>query len=108
MGPLHQHMTVAARGSEGATVAVTGEVDASNADCLRLAILAAAANLGAQLEVDLAEVTFMDSTGLRAIADASLALQLERSGSSLVLSNVPRQVLRLVKIIDIGPLEIRR
>jgi anti-sigma B factor antagonist len=105
MGPLHQDMTTAFRGSAGATVAVTGEVDASNADRLRLAILAAAAQPGVQLEVDLAEVGFMDSSGLRAIADA--ARELERSGSSLVLCHVPRQVLRLLELADVGPLEVR-
>jgi anti-sigma B factor antagonist len=106
MGPLRQDETVASGGSKGSTVAVRGEVDASNADRVRLAILAAAAKHGAQIEVNLAEVIFMDSTGLRAIADASS--ELERSGSSLVLSHVPRQVLRLLEIADVGPLEIRR
>jgi anti-sigma B factor antagonist len=106
MGPLHQDITIASSGSEGGTVAVAGEVDASNAGGLRLAILAAAAQPGAHIEVDLAEVIFMDSTGLRAIADASS--ELERSGSSLVLCHVPRQVLRLLEIADVGPLEIRR
>jgi anti-sigma regulatory factor (Ser/Thr protein kinase) len=48
----------------------------------------------------------MDSTGLKAIAEAALAL--DPSGSGLVLCNVPRHVLRILKITDIGPsLEIR-
>ena len=100
-------MTITAGGTGRASVAVTGEVDASNADSLRLAILNAARTRGALLEVDLAGVTFMDSCGLRAIADASLVL--ERSGSRLVLCNVPRQVLRILEITDIGAnLEVRR
>jgi anti-anti-sigma factor len=83
-----------------ARVAVTGEVDASNAESLRLAILDAATKHGAPLEVDLGEVTFMDSTGLRAIADVNLAL--EPSGSGLVLCNVGRHVRRLLDITGIG------
>jgi anti-sigma B factor antagonist len=88
--------------SSGGSVrlAVTGEVDASNAEQLRLAILDAATKHAAQLDVDLAGVTFMDSSGLRAIADASLAL--EPSGSGLVLCNVPRHVRRILEITDIG------
>lgn len=97
----------AAPGGSAATVAITGEVDASNADQLRLEILDAATTLGPQLDVDLAGVTFMDSSGLRAIADASQAL--EPSGSGLVLCNVPRQVRRILEITDLGlTLKVRR
>ena len=89
-----------------AAVAVTGEVDASNAEDLCLAILAAAMVHGSPLEVDLAGVTFMDSTGLRAITDAAHAL--EASGSALVLSNMPRQVRRIMQISGLGStLEVR-
>jgi anti-anti-sigma factor len=78
---------------------VVGEVDASNAEQLRLSILEAAPS-GTRLELDLAPVTFMDSSGLRAIADASRALW--TVGSGLVLCHVPRQVRRLLEITDIG------
>jgi anti-anti-sigma factor len=90
-----------------ARLVVTGEVDASNADRLRLAILDAARKTEGQLEVDLGGVTFMDSTGLRAMADGSRAL--EPCGSRLVLCKVPRQVLRLLAITEIGAtLGVRR
>jgi anti-sigma B factor antagonist len=91
-------MTTSSGGPGKGGLAVTGEVDASNADELRLAILDAAGTDSAQLEVDLAGVAFMDSTGLRAIADACVAL--EQSGSGLVLCNVPRQVRRILEITD--------
>jgi anti-sigma B factor antagonist len=106
MNTLHQDLTIAAGGPGRASVAVSGEVDASNAGRLRLAILDAASEHGVQLEVDLAGVTFMDSTGLRAIAEAALAL--DPSGSGLVLCNVPRVVLRILEITDFGcTLEVR-
>jgi anti-sigma B factor antagonist len=97
---LHHDMTITAGTTGPASVTVVGEVDASNADRLRLTILDAANQTGAKLEVDLAAVTFIDSSGLRAIADASRGL--EKSGTRLVLSNLPRQVLRLLAITDIG------
>jgi anti-anti-sigma factor len=90
----------AADRGRSARLAVTGEVDASNADRLRLAILDAARMHGSQLDVDLAGVTFIDSAGLRAIEDANRAM--ERSGSGPVLCNVPRQVRRIMEIVDIG------
>jgi anti-sigma B factor antagonist len=83
-----------------ARVAVTGEVDASNTDRLRLAILDAGGGHGPQVDVDLTGVRFMDSSGLKAITDVSLAL--DPSGSGLVLCNVSRQVRRTLEVTDIG------
>jgi anti-sigma B factor antagonist len=107
MDTLNQEMTTAAGGPGRASLAVTGEVDASNADRLRSAILEAAGENDAQLEVDLAAVTFMDSTGLRAIEEASRTI--DPSGAGLVVHNVPRQVQRLLDISEVWPsLEVRR
>jgi anti-sigma B factor antagonist len=107
MDALHHVMTITVVETGRAIVAVTGEVDASNADRVRLAILDAAGQHDAKPEVDLAAVTLMDSSGLRAIAEASRAL--ESPGSGLVLCNVPRQVLRLLAVTDIGAdLEVNR
>jgi anti-sigma B factor antagonist len=98
---LDHDMTITAGETGHASVAVAGDVDASSGDGVRLAILDAARNPGARLEVDLAAgVTFMDSSGLRAIADASRALA--SLGSGLVLCDVPRRVLRLLAVTDIG------
>jgi anti-sigma B factor antagonist len=106
MATLPRTLTVAAAGSGRASAAVMAEVDASSACRLRLAMLDAASKNDAPLEVDLAGVTFMDSTSHSAIADASLAL--DPSGAGLVLCNVPRQVQRLLEIIEVGSfLEVR-
>jgi len=99
-------MTISTGGADRAVVAVSGEVDASNAASLRLAILDFASNEiaklsdRAELRVDLAGVTFMDSSGIRAIADASLAL--DPAGFALMLCNVPRQVMRILGITSVG------
>jgi len=63
-----------------------------------LAILGAAGRHGAQIELDLAGLTFIDSTGVSAIADAALVLGAPRAG--LVLCNVPRHMLRILAIMD--------
>jgi anti-sigma B factor antagonist len=107
MDTFHHEMTIAVGETGRQSLAVSGDVDASNADLVRLAIRDAAREHGTKLEVDLAGVTFIDSSGLRAIADASRALNSE--GSGLVVCNVPRQVLRLLTITDIGAdLEVNR
>jgi anti-sigma B factor antagonist len=101
-----QDLTVEAGKHGLASLTVTGEVDASNADRLRMAILDAAHKHQTPLEVDLGGVTFMDSSGVRAMADASVAL--DPSGSGLVLCNVPRHVRRIIEITDVGSLlEVR-
>jgi anti-sigma B factor antagonist len=93
-------VTIAIFKSSQSSVTVTGEVDASNAAEMCLALLDAARRGRPPLEVDLAGVTFMDSTGLRAIDEAAKTLAV--SGSRLVLHNAPRHVLRIIEIMGIG------
>jgi anti-sigma B factor antagonist len=94
-------MRIAATGPAAANIAVYGEVDASTADRLRMAIVDAASKRAGELEVDLSAVTFMDSAGLRAIAQAAEAL--EPTGRGVLLRNVPRAVLRLIEVVDAWP-----
>jgi anti-anti-sigma factor len=102
MDTLHQDMTITVAPDRG-TVVVVGEVDVSNAVGLRVAIIDAAREHEGRLQLDLAGITFIDSAGLMAIADASVALR-----SALVLCNVPRQVRRILAITGIGAaLEVR-
>lgn len=52
-------------GAGGTTVSVVGEIDSSNCEQLQ-AVLTDQANTG-QVDVDLSEVSFIDSSGLRAL-----------------------------------------
>jgi anti-anti-sigma factor len=107
MDTLHHDMTITAGESGRASVPGAEEVDASSADRLRPASLDAASQHGVQLDGELAGVTSTDSTGLRAIADASLAQ--EPSESGLVVCNVSRQVRRIPAISPVGrPLKDRQ
>jgi anti-sigma B factor antagonist len=71
-----------------------GEVDLSSIDVLRRPLAAARQDRTATL-VDLAEVGFMDSTGLHLLLDA--ALDAEKDGWSLSF-RPSRQVLRLLEV----------
>ena len=94
---LVDDMTITLTGAGRARLAVRGEVDGTNAVRLRQAIVDAGLDGAGEVEVDLAEVTFMDSTGLRALADASKEL----GPVELVLCRVPRQVARILEITSI-------
>jgi anti-sigma B factor antagonist len=90
-------MTITVTDPGQARLAVSGEVDATNALRLRQAIVDAGIASWADVEVDLAGVTFMDSTGLRALAAASVEL----APVELVLCAVPRQLSRILEITGI-------
>lgn len=81
--------------AEGVTrVAVAGEIDMSNEDELRRR-LAEAAAIGLRLELDLAGVEFMDSSGLRALIEVRRDVAV---GSMLVLTGVSPAVARLLEV----------
>ncbi len=101
---LLDDLTITITESGRPRLAVTGDVDATNAFRLRLAIVAAAVESFGEVEVDLSGVTFIDSTGLRALVDASTALGLVE----LVLCEVPRHVSRILEITGIArSIEVR-
>jgi anti-sigma B factor antagonist len=76
-------------GTRGGRIAVCGEIDLSNAASLRglLAPLTAGAD---ELVVDLGEVTFCDTSGLRALLDVNSAARAR--GHRLVLWRVRRHL----------------
>lgn len=89
-------MRITTSTGEGVTVLeVTGEVDLSTADQLRDAAIAALTPYGGTLRIDLAEVTFMDSTGLGALVAVH-----EYAGDQhrVLIQNPRRNVQRILEI----------
>jgi anti-sigma B factor antagonist len=84
----------------GALVCVTGEVDVSNASELRDAIDAALAEKPAELRVDLAEVPYIDSTGIGVLVGA--AHRAAESGSKLVVARPQKNVERVLGLLGVG------
>jgi anti-anti-sigma factor len=80
----------------GGICRVTGEVDISNADELSDHALEALKANGTPLVIDFSGVTFMDSSGLRALV--AIRKHAIRRGvwSGVELRGVPRRVLRLM------------
>ncbi|MDO4796961.1 MAG: STAS domain-containing protein [Coriobacteriales bacterium] len=85
-----------------AVVSVEGEVDVSNAGELRDALEAAAmaADGTAQsVTVDLAGVSYMDSTGIGVLVGAKN--RANQAGASLVVANPQRNVARVLSLLGV-------
>jgi anti-anti-sigma factor len=84
----------------GPVVTVGGEVDVATAPRLRAEIDALALGRGQLLVVDLAGVTFCDSSGISAlIAARNLA---EQAGAGIALAAVPDRLGRTFALIGLG------
>ena len=85
-----------------AVVAVHGELDLNNADDVR-AELNRHLDAGRRvLRIDVAGVTFLDSTALGALLEA--AERCRQGRGLLILTNVPPRVARLIKIAGLEQL----
>ncbi|HEV7584539.1 MAG TPA: STAS domain-containing protein [Solirubrobacteraceae bacterium] len=83
------------------TVALMGELDLSTADELEARIEQACSDGAGELVLDLQELSFMDSTGLRAILGARE--RCEGHGCELFLTRAQPAVLRLLQLTGVLP-----
>ena len=83
-------------------IAPTGELDIATTPALEHAIAEATGEPGATLVLDLRELTFMDSTGLRTLAQTNA--RAEPGGFSLAIIRGPRQIERVLEISGLGAL----
>ena len=83
-------------------IAPCGELDIVTAPQLVEAVDDATSEPVAELVLDLRELTFMDSTGLRALAQARV--KAEQAGTALTIWRGPRQIERVLEISGLGPL----
>jgi anti-anti-sigma factor len=79
-----------------------GELDIATAGQLERAVDEATAGAVAELVLDLRELTFMDSTGLRTLAQANV--KAGQAGTALSIWRGPRQIERVLEISGLGPL----
>jgi anti-anti-sigma factor len=82
-------------------VALRGELDARDASWLARALSAAAAS-GSRIIVDLAGLTFMDCSGVRALVTARM--QARQAGGDLLLAEPRGAVLRLLSLLQVAGL----
>ncbi len=83
-------------------VVPSGELDIVTAPQLEQVISEATSEPVRELVLDLRELTFMDSTGLRTLAQASQKTQ--RAGTTLSIWRGPHQIERVLEISGLGPL----
>lgn len=84
---------------DASLLVVVGEVDASSADELRSAVVDALA-AHQEIVIDLAGVTFMDSSGLSVLTHARN--QLDEQGGKLTLRSPSSSVTRLLEITGLA------
>lgn len=94
MEPAPEFSVTARPSGEAVVVAPVGEIDLATVDALSQA-LAAAREESESIVLDLREVTFMDSAGLRLVLEAS------RQGASFAVVRGPREVQRLFDLVGL-------
>ena len=85
-----------------ATYTPRGELDLATAPELEQKVLAAVRDGGREVVVDLRELTFMDSTGVRAIVAAHHAAEASGTTLRVVRPRPGSAVLRVIEISGIG------
>ncbi|MEA2157618.1 MAG: anti-sigma factor antagonist [Solirubrobacteraceae bacterium] len=83
-------------------IAPAGELDIASAPEFEQAIADATSEPGAELVIDLRELTFMDSTGLRALAQTNA--RADEAGFALSIVRGPRQIERVLEISGLADL----
>ena len=83
-------------------IAPSGELDIATTPALEQAIAEATKTAGAALVLDLRELTFMDSTGLRTLAQCNA--RAEQDGFTLTIWRGSRQIERVLEISGLGAL----
>jgi anti-anti-sigma factor len=95
-----------ARNGHGVTLAISGEIDISNAENFTREVHSLFNGANGEMTLDLQHCAFIDSAGIRALV--VLAQKQQALGRTLKLSGVtgePERVLRLSGLLDSGLLE---
>jgi anti-sigma B factor antagonist len=79
-----------------AVIRVTGEIDVASVQDLDACVRKARSHYSPHLILDLAEVDFMDCTGLRVLADASTNIR--NDGGSVAIARPSRQAAHLFEV----------
>jgi anti-sigma B factor antagonist len=87
-------------------LAVGGEIDIATAPRLRNAVDAALASGAAEIAIDLAATTFMDSAGVHVLVDATR--RAAELGRSLTIASPSAAVLRVIELAGVAELLLPR
>jgi anti-anti-sigma factor len=90
------------RNARSTRIAPCGELDIATTPELEQALADAMADTATEIVLDLRELTFMDSSGLRALAQANT--RAGESGVGLSIWRGPRQIERVLEISGLGAL----
>ena len=99
MHPLPEFSVTRRRTGEAVVVVPVGEIDLATIDQLESEIEAAAGE-STQLVLDLRDISFMDSAGLRLVLQCSR--RLAEAGGALTVVRGTREVQRLFDLVGLG------
>jgi anti-sigma B factor antagonist len=98
-----QHLQIATQRDDGtAVVRASGELDAYTSDQLARAVTTVVASGAKAVELDVAELLFVDSAGLRAILAARD--EAVRGGVAFELAGAREQLVRLLELTGLSDL----
>jgi anti-anti-sigma factor len=83
------------------TVRVSGDIDLATAEKLSESLEGAVSRVG-EVRVDLSEVTFLDSTGIRSLVQAYRSAQ--SRGGALYVVGARQWVAKVLEVTGVGPL----
>jgi anti-anti-sigma factor len=89
-------------GGDGIDVAITGEMDLATSEPLGRTLKRVLASKPVMMRLDLAEVSFLDSSGIRCLV--GVAERAAEVGSHLVVRNPTPMVLRVLEICGVDQL----
>jgi anti-sigma B factor antagonist len=88
------------KGADSILIVLSGELDLGSAPQLEEAFEFAQRNEVRHVTVDLRDLTFLDSTGVRVFLEADLATRNGRAGISFIAG--PRKVMQVLEITAVG------
>jgi anti-sigma B factor antagonist len=95
------HLAVKAKGAgERPVLVLTGELDIATVDQLRAAAGEVLSATGRSLELDLSQVTFLDSSGLGVLVE--LRNLLRERGGSLTVGAASRPAIRVIELAGLA------
>ena len=91
---------VTSANGDSRVIRVCGEVDVSNKDELNAAVMSAQSEGGREVEVDLTEVSYIDSSGIGVLVAA--AHRASDSDTRFFVSHPQRNVARVLSMLGMG------
>lgn len=104
MGDIGQVKIRSTRADERHTIVLAGELDVAGAPAVEAEVMRAKASDATSLVIDLSDLEFIDSTGLRVLIAANSRSEGEPRLEIIQPTGYPMRVLEIAGVLDVLPL----